>query len=121
MYNFLKFIDWAIEMENEYLNFIDQKDRDTKRVVSLIDETHSLGITILPPDVNTSKADFAAIDETTISYGLAAIKKVGYKVSKEIANEREKNGNYSSIFAMSKYFSSGVLNKKTPNQPTSNP
>ena len=30
----MKFIDWAIEMENEYLNFIDQKDRDTKRVVS---------------------------------------------------------------------------------------
>lgn len=85
---------------------------DTKRVVSLIDETQTMGITILPPDVNTSKAQFTAIDNTTISYGLAAIKNVGYKVSKEIANEREKNGNYSSIFAMSKYFSSGVLNKK---------
>lgn len=84
----------------------------TKSVVSLIEEAKSMGIAILPPDVNASKADFTAIDEKTIAYGLAAIKNVGYKISDEIDKAREKTKLFTSVFDLCKYFPSGILNKK---------
>ena len=40
------------------------------------------------PDVNMSFPDFRVIDNHTISYGLAAIKNVGYKAAEDIAKSR---------------------------------
>ena len=85
---------------------------DTDRVVKLFDDAKKYNINILPPDVNLSFPDFRVVDDTTISYGLAAIKNVGYKASEDIANQRDGNNYYKTIFDLCKIGSSTV-NKKT--------
>ena len=71
---------------------------DTNNVVKLIGDGKRMGITINPPDINLSDPDFTILDDTTMQYGLAAIKNVGYKASIQIADYRKKNGNYHNIF-----------------------
>jgi len=71
---------------------------DTDNVVKLINDGKRMGISINPPNINLSDADFTILDDTTMQYGLAAIKNVGYKASIQIANYRKKNGNYQNIF-----------------------
>lgn len=54
----------------------------------------SMGIKILPPDVNKSGVHFAA-DNGSIRYGLLAIKNVGRTLVEKIIEERERNGAFS--------------------------
>ncbi len=85
---------------------------DTDRVVRLVEDARNSDIVILPPDINISYADFRVIEDKTISYGLAAIKNVGYKAAQEISKYREKGNTYSTIFDLSK-IGSNAVNKKT--------
>ena len=85
---------------------------DTDRVVRLFDDAKKYNINILPPDVNLSFPDFRVIDDRTISYGLAAIKNVGYKAAEDIADYRGDNEDYSTIFDLCK-IGSNAVNKKT--------
>ncbi|PSV01165.1 DNA polymerase III subunit alpha [Photobacterium kishitanii] len=55
------------------------------------------GITILPPDINNSHADFRPVKEGFISYGLSAIKGIGEDKLTPIIREREKNGAFKSV------------------------
>ena len=84
---------------------------DTDKVVKLIDDAKSLDVKVLAPDVKMSHPDFRVIDDQTISYGLAAIKNVGYKAAEDIAKSRDEH-NYSTIFDLCKIESTAV-NKKT--------
>ena len=59
-----------------------------------------MGITVNPPDINKSYADFTILDDKTMQYGLAAIKNVGYKASSQIAAHRDANGKYKNIFEL---------------------
>ena len=70
---------------------------DTDKVVKLIDDAKSLNVNVVMPDVNMSFPDFRVIDDHTISYGLAAIKNVGYKAAEDIAKAR-KDVTYKTIF-----------------------
>ena len=55
------------------------------------------GITVLPPDVNSSVSGFLPEGENSIRFGLSAIKNVGISGVNSIVKEREKNGIYSSL------------------------
>ena len=46
----------------------------TDKVVTLIDDARTIGLKVLPPDINASGYGFAMADERTIRYGLGAIK-----------------------------------------------
>ena len=46
-------------------------------------------ITVVPPNINISYEDFRPVDNSTISYGLNAIKNVGTKALETIIQERE--------------------------------
>ena len=85
---------------------------DTDKVLKLFDDAKNMGITILPPDVNQSYADFRVIDNNTISYGLAAIKNVGYKAAEDISIHREDKKEYKTIFDLLMNESTAI-NKKT--------
>jgi len=85
---------------------------DTDKVVKLFEDAKQYDIQILPPDVNLSFPDFRVIDDKTISYGLAAIKNVGYKAAEDIASYRENHKNYNTLFDLVK-ISSTAVNKKT--------
>ena len=84
---------------------------DTDKVVKLIDDAKSLNVNVVMPDVNMSFPDFRVIDDHTISYGLAAIKNVGYKAAEDVAKAR-KDVTYKTIFDLCTIESTAV-NKKT--------
>lgn len=58
------------------------------KIVELIDEAKSLGINILPPDINKSEATFS-VKNNTIYFGMAAVKGVGIKSVENIVETRK--------------------------------
>tara|TARA_B100001250_G_scaffold285808_1_gene247859 strand:- start:341 stop:3775 length:3435 start_codon:yes stop_codon:yes gene_type:complete len=82
------------------------------RVVILINECKKQGIEVTPPDINVSFEDFRPVNESTISYGLNAIKNVGAKALETIIEERGKNGKYESIFDLCARIDQQKVNKR---------
>ena len=82
------------------------------RVVILINECKKLGIEVTPPDINVSFEDFRPVNESTISYGLNAIKNVGAKALETIIEERSENGKYESIFDLCARVDQQKVNKR---------
>jgi len=60
---------------------------NTDKIAKYIDEAKSLGIEVLPPDVNKSNAEFTPVGEK-ILFGLSAIKGVGSKAIESIVANR---------------------------------
>lgn len=82
-------------------------------------EAESMGIKVLPPDVNESFPEFGVIkrDDNTdgkdyIRFGLAAIKNVGYGVAENIVAERSANGPYTSLTEFLMRLGPSTLNKR---------
>ena len=65
----------------------DNKDR----LAVYLGECRHMGIRVLPPDVNASRAQFSA-DGEDIRFGLAAVRNVGANVVDAIAGAREAKG-----------------------------
>ena len=82
------------------------------RVVILINECKKMGIEVKPPDINVSFEDFRPINKSGISYGLNAIKNVGAKALETIIEERNKNGEYSTIFDLCSRVDQQKVNKR---------
>ncbi|NIL93050.1 MAG: DNA polymerase III subunit alpha [Woeseiaceae bacterium] len=70
---------------------------NTDRLVTLKDDCRKQGLRIIPPNVNGSAYAFSVADESTILYGLGAIKGVGRSVVDAIIVERQANGPYSDL------------------------
>jgi DNA polymerase-3 subunit alpha len=68
----------------------------TDKVVQYINEARSLGLEILPPDVNESGFKFTPIDERRVRFGLGAVRNVGEGAIESIIRGREK-GAYESL------------------------
>jgi DNA polymerase-3 subunit alpha len=69
----------------------------TEKVVTLIDECASMGLTVHPPDVNESVYVFRIEGRESIRYGMGAIKGVGESAVQAIIEEREARGPYQSL------------------------
>ncbi|MGE0860309.1 MAG: DNA polymerase III subunit alpha, partial [Gammaproteobacteria bacterium] len=69
----------------------------TDKVVGLIEECRSLGLTVVAPDVNRCGFRFGVADERTIRYGLGAVKGVGEAVITALVEEREQHGPYKDL------------------------
>jgi DNA polymerase-3 subunit alpha len=63
--------------------------QNTDKIIINIDESRSMGLTIVPPDVNEGEFRFRAVDETTINYGLGAIKGLGEGPVETIVMQRK--------------------------------
>jgi DNA polymerase III subunit alpha len=62
----------------EFMAAVLSSDMDnTDKVVTFIDECAQLTLRLLPPNVNNSGYQFVALDDSTIGYGLGAIKGIG--------------------------------------------
>jgi DNA polymerase-3 subunit alpha len=70
---------------------------DTDKVIKNLAECRQKSIEVLPPDINESQADFAAIGEK-IRFGLAAVKNVGEKAVEVVLQSRAEEGGFKSIF-----------------------
>src|SRR5660397_262063 len=69
---------------------------DKDKMALYLAECRRMGITVLPPDVNDSKANFSAVGDD-IRFGLTAVRNVGANVVAEIQKAREAKGRYASF------------------------
>jgi DNA polymerase III subunit alpha len=69
----------------------------TEKVVTLIDDCAASGLTVQPPDVNSSRHMFTVADDKSIRYGLGAVKGVGQAAVAAIVAEREAHGPFTSL------------------------
>ncbi|MBQ6258289.1 MAG: DNA polymerase III subunit alpha [Lachnospiraceae bacterium] len=68
----------------------------TEKVAEYISVVRDLGITVLPPDVNSGEGPFTAEDHK-IRFGMYAIKSIGHGVIDAITEEREKSGPFRNL------------------------
>ena len=85
---------------------------DAEKTQLYIEEALKKGIKVLPPDINHSMSTFTP-DGDNIRFGLASIKQVGEGVIDDIIKEREKNGEYKSIYDYIKRLDIKCSNKRT--------
>ncbi|MDA0230837.1 MAG: DNA polymerase III subunit alpha [Proteobacteria bacterium] len=91
--------------------------RDTDKLAAFRQELERIGISLLPPDINASDANFtvsetAEMDKKAIRYALAAIKNVGDVAMRAVVAERDANGPYTSVFDFAARLGAGVVNKR---------
>ena len=84
---------------------------NTEKVVKYINEARGMGITVLPPDVNSSELNFTPVGDN-IRFGLAAIKNVGENTVKGILQARESLGRFTSFFQFCESVDPRLLNKR---------
>jgi len=84
---------------------------NTEKVVKYINEARHMGITVLPPDINSSAVDFTPVGDR-IRFGLRAIKNVGENTVRGILQEREELGRFRSIFQFCESVDPRLLNRR---------
>jgi len=97
---------------------------NTDKVILYIAECKSMGIKVLPPDINESFKDFTVVYEAPqknksqitveggIRFGLAAVKNVGVNAVESILKEREKKGRFDSLSDFCENIDLRVVNRK---------
>ena len=97
----------------EYMAALLTSVRDDKDKSALyLGECRHMGIKVLPPDVNASVANFAAVG-TDIRFGMAAIRNVGVPVVEAIIKAREDKGAFASFKDFLSKVPAVVCNKRT--------
>jgi len=83
------------------------------KVSFFIHECESMGIQVLPPDINESFRNFSVVpDKEELRFGLSAIKNVGDKVVENIIQERKENGPFESFNNFINRVKDSGLNRK---------
>src|SRR5207302_5299405 len=71
---------------------------DTDKVKAFYDDAVAQGLTILPPDINSSNHRFEPVDSKQIRYGLGAIKGTGAAAIDTIVAARSAGGAFTDLF-----------------------
>lgn len=71
---------------------------NTEKVVHMVNECHSMGLTVLPPNINTGEVHFKPYGDLTVNYGLGGIKGVGGAALEGVLAERKANGDFKDLF-----------------------
>ena len=85
---------------------------DIKQVSFFMEECKRSGIEVLGPDVNESYYKFSVNKQGAIRFGMGAIRGVGAGAVKAFVDERKENGNFRSIFDVTKRVDLRAANKK---------
>lgn len=83
----------------------------SSKVSEYIAQCREMGISVLPPDVNQSDADFT-VSEDGIRFGLAAVKNVGRGLIDKLTAERRAGGRFTDFFDFCRRMSQYDLNKR---------
>lgn len=84
----------------------------TEKIAEYIQECHELGITVMPPDINESEADFTPLPDQKIRFGLGAIKNVGSGTVQAILAARQRGGPFRSFADFCRRVASDHLNRE---------
>ena len=85
---------------------------NTDRLIRYISSCNHNGTPVLPPDINSSNAEFTPV-ENGIRFGLVGVRGVGRNVADEIIEEREKNGPFTSLHDFVNRVDAKCYNRKT--------
>lgn len=86
---------------------------ETDKLIEHVDDCRRMGIVILPPDINVGDVEFSVLGDK-LTFGLGAIKGVGEGAIGAIVAERNQNGPFKDIFAITercdpRHVTKGVL------------
>jgi DNA polymerase-3 subunit alpha len=96
----------------EYMAALISSVMDTKdKVPFFVNQTESMGIQILPPDVNESDHEFMVV-EGNIRFGLDAVKGVGFAAVEAIKRARAEGGAFTSLWDFCERVDCRAVNKK---------
>ena len=88
---------------------------NTDKLAALKQDAESLGIALLPPDINRSDADFTieplADGRLGIRHALAAVKKVGFAAMQQVVEERRKGGPFRTLAEFARRVDPRAINK----------
>ncbi|WP_203566389.1 DNA polymerase III subunit alpha [Aestuariimicrobium ganziense] len=84
---------------------------DKDKMAIYLADTRAMGIKVLPPDVNSSEAEFSAVGDD-IRFGLAAIRNVGENVVASIVEARDEHGPATDFNAFLDQVPLSVCNKR---------
>jgi DNA polymerase III subunit alpha len=97
----------------EYMAALISSVMDTKdKVPFFVNQAESMGIEILPPDVNESDHEFVVVDGN-IRFGLDAVKGVGHAAVEAIKAAREDGGPFASLWDFCERVDCRTVNKKS--------
>ncbi|KVW94245.1 DNA polymerase III subunit alpha [Thiobacillus denitrificans] len=85
---------------------------DTDKVRVFYEDCRANGLTMLPPDINSSGYRFDPVSKTEIRYGLGALKGSGEAAIGAIVAEREANGPYQGLFDLARRVDKRYLNRR---------
>jgi DNA polymerase-3 subunit alpha len=85
---------------------------DIKSVTFFMEECKRMKLNVLGPDVNESYYKFSVNKDNAVRFGMGAIKGVGHGAVKTIVAKRKEDGNYKSIFDLTKRIDLRAANKK---------
>ena len=85
---------------------------DIKSVTFFMEECKRMRLKVLGPDINESYYKFSVNKDNAIRFGMGAVKGVGHGAVKTIVDNRKKEGNYNSIFDVTKRVDLRAANKK---------
>ena len=86
---------------------------DNEKIAEAVNECTVMGITVLPPDVNESNADFTVINDKQIRFGLNAVKNLGSDIIETVMRERQENGPFLSLADLARRLRTRNFNKKS--------
>ena len=85
---------------------------DTADKVSVyIEQCRHMGIAVLPPDINASSVSFS-VDGNAIRFGLAAVRNVGEAALRDLEQERDANGPFTSLMDFCSRIDMRTINKR---------
>jgi DNA polymerase-3 subunit alpha len=84
---------------------------NTDKLTQYITEARSMGLEVLPPDINLSGTEFTVADGVIV-YGLCGIKNVGSGAALNIVEERKTNGPYTEMINFLERVDSKTANRK---------
>jgi DNA polymerase-3 subunit alpha len=97
----------------EFMTALLTSERDnTDKIVEYVNEAEKMGITISPPDINESDALFKIENDTSIRFGLLAVKNVGRGAIVSVVNARNESGTFTTLEDLCQRIDLRLVNKK---------
>ena len=84
---------------------------NSDKVAQYVADANHLGIEVLPPDINESRADFTPVGQV-VRFGLYGIKNVGDAAVEHILFEREARGAFEDLFDFCRRIDGSLVNKR---------
>jgi DNA polymerase-3 subunit alpha len=93
-----------------YASVLSHEAQDSAKVYKYSTELRSMGLKLLPPDINESDDGFTPLDDA-VRYGLSAIKGIGSNSVLSVMEARTK-GKFKSLFDFTTRIDQGAINKR---------